>query len=45
MDDHGWGKGLGYSVNVPLRDGLTDEAFKGVFEPVRAYTLHYKPLY
>ena len=34
VDDNGRDKGLGYSVNVPLRDGLTDEAFKGVFEPV-----------
>ena len=35
VDDHGRDKGKGYSVNVPLRDGLTDETFKGVFEPVR----------
>lgn len=34
VDDHGRDKGLGYAVNVPLRDGLTDEVFKGVFEPV-----------
>lgn len=34
VDDHGRDKGLGYAVNVPLRDGLTDESFKGVFEPV-----------
>lgn len=34
VDDHGRDKGLGYAVNVPLRDGLTDDAFKGVFEPV-----------
>ncbi|KAL5527933.1 CLR6 [Sanghuangporus baumii] len=34
VEDHGRGKGLGYAVNVPLRDGLTDEAFKSVFEPV-----------
>lgn len=35
IEDRGKGKGLGYSVNVPLRDGLTDEALKLVFEPVR----------
>lgn len=35
IDDKGKGKGYGYSVNVPLRDGLTDEAFKHVFQPVR----------
>ncbi|KAI5121201.1 hypothetical protein M0805_006002 [Coniferiporia weirii] len=34
VDDHGRDKGVGYAVNVPLRDGLTDGAFKGVFEPV-----------
>ena len=34
VDDHGWGKGRGYAVNVPLRDGLTDDVFKGVFQPV-----------
>ncbi|KLO05914.1 hypothetical protein SCHPADRAFT_1002635 [Schizopora paradoxa] len=34
VDDYGRDKGLGYAVNVPLRDGLTDEVFKGVFEPV-----------
>jgi len=27
-------KGKGYSVNVPLRDGIKEEGFKGVFEPV-----------
>lgn len=34
QDDRGRGKGKGYAVNVPLKDGITDEAFKGVFEPV-----------
>jgi histone deacetylase 1/2 len=34
VDDRGYGKGFSYSVNVPLKDGLTDEGFKGVFEPV-----------
>ncbi|THH08234.1 hypothetical protein EW145_g2851 [Phellinidium pouzarii] len=34
VDDHGRDKGVGYAVNVPFRDGLTDAAFKGVFEPV-----------
>jgi len=44
VDDHGWGKGLGYAVNVPLRDGLTDETFKGVFEPVIQHILDwYRP--
>jgi hypothetical protein len=35
QEDRGRGKGKGYAVNVPLKDGITDEAFKGVFEPVR----------
>jgi histone deacetylase 1/2 len=34
IEDRGKAKGLGYSVNVPLRDGLTDDALKRVFEPV-----------
>jgi histone deacetylase 1/2 len=32
--DRGKGKGLGYSVNVPMKDGLTDDALKRVFQPV-----------
>ena len=34
QEDKGKGKGNGYAVNVPLKDGITDEAFKSVFEPV-----------
>jgi histone deacetylase 1/2 len=33
--DRGSGKGKGYAVNIPLRDGLTDTTFQQVFEPVR----------
>lgn len=40
--DIGMEKGLGYSVNVPLRDGLTDAALKKVFVPVRAKILYIK---
>ena len=29
------GKGKGYAVNVPFLDGVTDEDYKSVFEPVR----------
>lgn len=32
--DIGIGKGKNHSVNFPLRDGITDEAYKSVFEPV-----------
>ncbi|KAF9812747.1 hypothetical protein IEO21_05997 [Rhodonia placenta] len=34
LDDRGRGRGKGYAVNVPLRDGITDESFRSVFEPV-----------
>ncbi|KAH8101831.1 histone deacetylase RPD3 [Cristinia sonorae] len=34
QDDRGRGAGKGYAVNVPFKDGLTDDAFKSVFEPV-----------
>lgn len=32
--DIGVGKGKYYSVNFPLRDGIDDESYKSVFEPV-----------
>ncbi|ORX39058.1 hypothetical protein BD324DRAFT_618380 [Kockovaella imperatae] len=32
--DNGIGKGKGYAVNVPLRDGINDENYKNIFEPV-----------
>ncbi|WVR09126.1 histone deacetylase RPD3 [Kwoniella sp. DSM 27419] len=32
--DNGIGKGKGYAVNVPLRDGIGDEAYKSIFQPV-----------
>lgn len=34
QDDKGRGRGKGYAVNVPLKDGITDESYKSVFEPV-----------
>ncbi|KAG8943678.1 histone deacetylase [Tulasnella sp. 424] len=34
LRDMGIGKGKGYALNFPLRDGITDEAYKGIFEPV-----------
>lgn len=36
LKDIGYGKGRNYSVNVPLRDGINDENYRKVFEPVRA---------
>jgi histone deacetylase 1/2 len=32
--DTGYGKGEGYSVNGPLRDGMDDESYRAVFRPV-----------
>ncbi|KAI0650965.1 histone deacetylase [Trametes meyenii] len=34
IEDRGRGPGRGYAVNVPLRDGVTDESYKSIFEPV-----------
>jgi histone deacetylase 1/2 len=34
QEDRGRAKGKGYAINVPLKDGITDEAFQSVFEPV-----------
>ncbi|KAJ7453237.1 hypothetical protein FB451DRAFT_1050437 [Mycena latifolia] len=33
QDDHSRGRGKGYSLNVPLNNGITDAAFQGVVEP------------
>lgn len=35
VQDIGIGKGKYYALNFPLRDGMSDENYKGVFEPVR----------
>ena len=32
--DMGKGKGKGYTLNIPLNDGITDESFRSVFDPV-----------
>ncbi|KAG6828313.1 hypothetical protein H0H92_008428 [Tricholoma furcatifolium] len=34
QDDRGRGKGKGYAINVPLKDGITDQSYRSVFEPV-----------
>ncbi|OJT10301.1 Histone deacetylase clr6 [Trametes pubescens] len=34
ITDRGRGPGRGYAVNVPLKDGITDESYKSIFEPV-----------
>lgn len=40
ITDRGRGPGRGYAVNVPLKDGITDESYKSIFEPVRLSTYH-----
>ena len=35
-DDVGYGQGQNYSVNVPLREGMDDESYALVYEPVMA---------
>ncbi|KAL1739360.1 histone deacetylase complex, catalytic component RPD3, partial [Schizophyllum fasciatum] len=34
QQDVGVGRGRGYAVNVPFKDGLTDESLASVFEPI-----------
>ncbi|ORY80772.1 hypothetical protein BCR35DRAFT_291286 [Leucosporidium creatinivorum] len=44
IKDIGHGKGKNYAVNFPLRDGITDEAYKSVFEPVISQIMEwYRP--
>jgi histone deacetylase 1/2 len=38
QEDKGRGKGKGYAINVPLKDGITDESYTSVFEPVSPIT-------
>ena len=37
IKDVGAGKGRNYAVNVPLRDGITDEAYQSIFKPVSPF--------
>ncbi|KAJ2491319.1 hypothetical protein IWW37_002401 [Coemansia sp. RSA 2050] len=34
LEDIGVAKGKGYAVNVPLRDGIDDESYRSIFQPV-----------
>lgn len=36
--DTGHGEGKGYSLNFPLKDGMDDRSFVGIFRPVGATT-------
>ena len=41
LRDIGVGSGKYYAVNFPLRDGITDETYKSVFEPVVSHVMEY----
>ncbi|KAG9258210.1 uncharacterized protein F5Z01DRAFT_733694 [Emericellopsis atlantica] len=41
LRDIGIGQGKNYSVNYPLRDGITDESYKSIFEPVIDAVMNY----
>ncbi|KAG6881944.1 histone deacetylase (class I) Clr6 [Termitomyces sp. Mi166 len=44
QEDKGRGKGKGYSMDIPLKDGITDEAFISVFDPIIAKIIEvYRP--
>ncbi|KAG1043323.1 hypothetical protein G6F25_002505 [Rhizopus arrhizus] len=44
IKDTGLGKGKRYAVNVPLRDGINDETYKSVFQPVVQHIMDwYRP--
>jgi len=39
LQDIGAGKGRYYAVNFPLRDGIDDDCYETVFEPVSSYVI------
>ena len=41
LRDIGVGSGKNYSVNFPLRDGITDETYRNIFEPVIQAVMDY----
>lgn len=42
--DTGYGKGRNYSINVPLRDGIDDQSYKSIFEPIISKVMEwYRP--
>ncbi len=44
LEDIGIGKGRGYSVNVPIKDGIDDESYKSIFNPIVERVVHvFKP--
>ncbi|KAJ3299393.1 putative histone deacetylase 1-B [Borealophlyctis nickersoniae] len=44
LHDIGFGKGKHYAVNFPLKDGIDDESYKSVFQPVMKHVMEwYRP--
>ena len=44
LRDIGVGQGKHYSINFPLRDGVDDRSYKGIFEPViKSVMEYYRP--
>jgi histone deacetylase 1/2 len=42
--DVGYGRGRYYAVNVPLKDGIDDESYQSVFEPIIGHIMEwYRP--
>lgn len=42
--DVGHGRGKYYAVNIPLRDGIDDESYKSIFEPIISHVMEwYRP--
>ncbi|KAL7927263.1 hypothetical protein ACQKWADRAFT_279988 [Trichoderma austrokoningii] len=41
LRDIGIGQGKNYAVNFPLRDGITDDSYKSIFEPVIENVMKY----
>ncbi|KAI5467483.1 hypothetical protein BGZ63DRAFT_345514 [Mariannaea sp. PMI_226] len=41
LRDTGIGQGKNYAVNFPLRDGITDQTYKSIFEPVIENVMKY----
>lgn len=41
LRDIGVGAGKNYSVNFPLRDGIDDQSYKSIFEPVIGWVMKY----
>ena len=42
IQDIGMGRGKNYAVNVPMRDGITNESFHYIFKPVGYLQISYE---